>query len=124
MPDTGRDVHEGSLAHVCLVLATDEPVATLEHQESFAMLAMNVWDRSTQDRPRLLDQLERATCLGRAGHDSHWGRVTRGPPADTSAQWPGVRLHCGRDHSAVTLVQPICARSMPQQSRDTGEKPS
>ena len=76
-----------SFAHVCVVLATDEPVATLEHQESFAMLAMNVWDRSTQDRPRLLDQLERPTCLGRAG-DDHPLRNGHPPGALTASAVP------------------------------------
>lgn len=73
--DTARDEQEGSLAHLGLLVASDEAVATLEHQESFAMVAMDVWDGSTQDRPRLLDQLEGAACLGRAGDDQPLGKA-------------------------------------------------
>ena len=69
VPDTGRHEHEGSLAHVCLVLATDEPVATLEHQEPFAMLAMECG--AGPPRPPVSPRSARMRRPSRAPADRH-----------------------------------------------------
>jgi hypothetical protein len=115
-----RDEEEGSFTHLGLLVASDEAVATLEHQEPFAMLVVDVRGGPPSTAGVSWISSNAPPVSAAPAMNRHSGTFIC-PPADTFAQRPGVPHHCARHQPSVTLVQPRRAGGCPAAVGRPGE---